>query len=100
MSVLPRDRDPQESAAHGGYPREAVLKAERWAWAGEVVEGHAEFSFDGIAFWRRDRAGALHVAAHLEVPARGWWHRPTCNCPLCRARAVSAPTPREALESA
>jgi hypothetical protein len=31
-----------------------VAKAERWAWAGEVLAGRAEFFFDGISFWRQE----------------------------------------------
>jgi hypothetical protein len=68
-----------------GYSRDEVLGAERWASAGKVTEGHAEFSFDGIDFWGRGKKIESRVLAGSQTPAQGWWHRPACNCELCQA---------------
>jgi hypothetical protein len=69
------------------YGRDQVLGAERWAWAGSgSSRGHrAEFFYDGFEFWRQLRSGERRVVSRLDVPATGWWHKPDCNCHLCRA---------------
>jgi hypothetical protein len=68
------------------YTRDQVANAERWAWAGEVLAGRAEFFFDGISFWRQDAYTATRTIAAGEAPRRGWWHMSACDCRLCRAR--------------
>jgi hypothetical protein len=95
-----------------GYSRDQVLDAERWACAGKVTDGHAEFSFDGIDFWLRGKKIESRVLAASQTPAQGWWHRPACNCGLCRAASevldaarpcipatVGSASPQEAAES-
>ena len=41
------------------YTRDQVLGAERWAWAGELTAGRAEYFYDGIEFWRRGKSSDL-----------------------------------------
>jgi hypothetical protein len=72
-----------------GYSRGQVLSVERWAWAGKVRDGTAEYFYDGIEFWLQSKAGALHALSPRESPPQGWWHRPECDCRLCRAQGVS-----------
>jgi hypothetical protein len=74
------------TATGPGYSREEMLGAERWAWAGDVRSGRAEFCFDGIQLWHQGGSGVGSVARQPDVPARGWWPRPECNCPLCTGR--------------
>jgi hypothetical protein len=66
-----------------------VLGAERWAWAGKLAAGRAEYFYDGLSFWRQDkgseRRAERRMLAEAETPAEGWWHKPECNCGLCRA---------------
>jgi hypothetical protein len=76
------------------YTRDQVLGAERWAWAGKLAAGPAEYLYDGLDFWRRDkgsgRRAERRMLAEAEAPAAGWWHKPECNCGLCRARSAAA----------
>lgn len=76
------------------YTRVQVLGAERWAWAGKLAAGRAEYFYDGIDFWRRDkgseRRSERRMLAEAESPAEGWWHKPECNCGLCRAPSATA----------
>ena len=67
------------------YTRDQVLGAERWAWAGELTAGRAEYFYDGIEFWRRGKSSERRALAEAETPAGGWWHKPECNCGPCRA---------------
>ena len=69
------------------YGRNEVLEAERWAWAGCGHGTRAEFFYDGFEFWRQLRSGERRVISRLDAPAIGWWHKPGCNCRLCRAEA-------------
>ena len=97
IGLRAEERDPRETDEHGGYTLRQVLEAERWAWAGEVVGQRAEFFYDGIEFWRRGRSGGPRPAARLETPAEGWWHKPSCRCPLCREQSARlAAKPQEA----
>jgi hypothetical protein len=68
----------------GRYPIDEVLKAERWAWAGEFRGKRAQFFFDGIDFWERLHSGQRRTISRLDAPAHGWWHRPECNCAVCQ----------------
>ena len=68
------------------YSRDAVVRAERWAWAGERRGRRAEFFYDGFEFWRQVRTGQRQAVSRLDAPASDWRHRPDCNCPLCVAR--------------
>ncbi len=70
---------------HVLYTRNQIHDAERFAWAGTDVAGEPQFFFDGISFWRRDGDGGTERVLADEVPDTGWWHRPRCNCPLCRS---------------
>ena len=80
--------DPPAPAEPGRlYGRNEVLGAERWAWAGSGHGGRAEFFYDGFEFWRQLRSGERRVVSRLDVPATGWWHKPGCNCRLCRVEA-------------
>ena len=56
-----RASEQTRDAGHG-YTRDQVADAERWAWAGRVIAGRAEYCFDGISFWRQD--GIRHDARH------------------------------------
>jgi hypothetical protein len=69
------------------YGRNEMLEAERWAWAGRGRGSRAEFFYDGFEFWRQLRSGERRVVARTDAPATGWWHKPGCNCRLCRAEA-------------
>ena len=75
------------------YTRGQVLGAERWAWAGKLTGGRAEYFYDGIVFWRRDkgseRRSERRMLAEAEAPAEGWWHKPECNCGLCPAPSAT-----------
>ena len=62
-----------------------MLRAERWAWAGKLTAGRAEYFYDGIEFWRRGTSSQRRAPVEAETPADGWWHKPECNCGLCRA---------------
>ena len=80
------------SPLHDGthtYTRDQVLGAERWAWAGELTVGRAEYFYDGIEFWRRGKSSERRVLADAETPADGWWHKPDCNCGPCRAPSAT-----------
>jgi hypothetical protein len=66
-----------------------VLEAERWAWAGELTGGRAEYFYDGIDFWRRGKSSERRAPAEAETPADGWWHKPECNCGLCLAPSAT-----------
>lgn len=79
--------DPPRPVERAGYSRDDVLRADRWAWAGELRGRRAEFFYDGLEFWRQLRGGERQAASRLDAPADGWWHKPACNCPLCRACA-------------
>ena len=87
MTASWRYVDPATPADGPRYSRDEVLRADRWAWAGELRGKRAEFFYDGFEFWRQLRSGERQAASRLDVPADGWWHKPACNCPLCRARA-------------
>ena len=82
---------PAQSEAGRLYGRNEVLGVERWAWAGSGHGGRAEFFYDGFEFWWQLRSGERRVVSQLDAPATGWWHKPGCNCRLCRvdARASS-----------
>ena len=69
------------------YSRDEVLRADRWAWAGEAQGRRAGFFYDGFEFWRQLRGGERQAVSRLDAPVDGWWHKPACNCPLCRASA-------------
>ena len=83
-------RDPIEPLQGGLYSRDEVMRVERWSWAGAVIGGHAEYVYDGIAFWRRLRDGVHCRIRQVDAPSRGWRHRPTCNCPLCTEHVAKA----------
>jgi hypothetical protein len=68
------------------YGRNDVLAADRWAWAGNGDGSRAEFFYDGFEFWRQLHSGERQVISRLDAPANGWWHKPGCNCRLCRAK--------------
>ena len=72
------------------YTRDQVLGAERWAWAGKLTAGRAEYFYDGIEFWRGGQEQRASGAGDAETPAEGWWHKPECNCGLCRAPSDTA----------
>ncbi len=72
------------------YTRDQVLGAERWAWAGELTAGRAEYFYDGIEFWLRGKSSERRAPADAETPAEGWWHKLECNCGLCRAPSDTA----------
>jgi hypothetical protein len=72
------------------YTRDQVLTAERWAWAGRLTAGRAEYFYDGIELWRRSKGSERRALADAETPANGWWHKPECNCGLCRAPSETA----------
>ena len=72
------------------YTRGQVLGAERWAWAGELTAGRAEYFYDGIEFWLRSKSSQRRAPAEAETPTEGWWHKPECNCGLCRAPSDAA----------
>ena len=74
----------------GRYRVQEVLEAERWAWAGEIRGARAEFFYDGIDFWQQLPSGERRAISRLDIPARGWWHRPQCNCALCQDHVPSA----------
>jgi hypothetical protein len=67
------------------YGRNDMLEVERWAWAGIGRDGRAEFFYDGLEVWRQLRGGERRAVSPLDAPATGWWHKPDCNCRLCRA---------------
>jgi hypothetical protein len=76
--------DPAPPAAGDGrFTRAAVAGAERWAWAGEFRGRRAEFFYDGFEFWHQLRSGERWAVPPSDAPTDGWWHRPSCNCPLC-----------------
>ena len=79
-----RATEQMRDAGHG-YTRDQVADAERWAWAGNVIAGRAEFCFDGIGFWRQDGIDTTRAIAPAEAPRWGWWHGSTCSCTLCRS---------------
>ena len=66
-----------------------MLGAERWAWAGKLTAGRAEYFYDGIEFWRRGKSSERQALAEAETPADGWWHKPECNCGLCLAPSAT-----------
>ena len=72
------------------YTRDQVLGAERWAWAGMLTGGRAEYFYDGIDLWRRSKSSERRALADAEAPAEGWWHKPECNCGLCKAASETA----------
>jgi len=72
------------------YTIDQVLGAERLAWAGELTAGRAEYFYDGIEFWLRSKSSGRRASAEAETPAEGWWHKPECNCGLCRAPSETA----------
>ncbi len=86
--------DPPAPDAGPLHGRDEVLAAERWAWAGNGRGRRAAFFFDGFDFWRQLRSGERQAIPAVDAPARGWWHKPACNCPLCAAR-LSTARPRE-----
>ena len=59
----------------------------------------AEFFYDGFDFWRQLRSGERQAVSRLDAPARGWWHKPACNCPLCVARHSTTPSREPAGEA-
>ena len=80
-----------------------MLGAERWAWAGKLTAGRAEYFYDGIGFWLQGKGSERRAPVKAETPAKGWWHTPECNCGLCRASRASKDTveqgmPTEAVE--
>jgi hypothetical protein len=72
--------DSPKEASELRYSLNDVLTAERPAWAEH--EGVA-FHFDGICIWEQ-REGRWSSPTSDTVPQVGWWHRGSCNCPLCR----------------
>lgn len=83
-----RASEQARDAGHG-YTRDQVADVERWAWAGKVIAGRAEFCFDGISFWRQVGIGTTRAVAAVEAPRRGWWHASTCTCTLCTTACCS-----------
>ena len=76
------------------FTRDQVLAAGRRAWAGNPASERAKYFYDGIEFWRRGKGSKRRVLAGAATPAAGWWHKPECNCGLCRApSATSAAAP-------
>lgn len=99
MTADSRCVDPVAPPPEGGrYDRDAILKADRWAWAGEVTRQRAAFFYDGFDFWNQLRSGERHAVFRTEAPASGWWHKPACNCPLCTGRTADRGAPRSAAE--
>ena len=90
--------DPTPPLQGGRYDCAEVLKADRWAWAGEVTGKRAGFFYDGFDFWRRLRGGRRQAVSRLDAPASGWWHKPACNCPLCSGRAANSTARQGAAE--
>jgi hypothetical protein len=86
---LRRFRDQARDPGHD-YTRVQVADLERWAWAGRVVAGRAQFFFDGISFWRQEGSNAVRTIAAEETPHRGWWHGVACTCALCRTVCPSS----------
>jgi hypothetical protein len=79
--------DPPPAEPGRFYDLDEVLEAERWAWAGDGHGRRADFFYDGFEFWRQLRSGERRAVSRLDAPASGWWHKPSCNCRLCRAKA-------------
>ncbi len=79
--------DPRAPVEGARYGLDEVLRADRWAWAGELRGRRAEFFYDGFEFWRQLRSGERQAVSRPDAPSDGWWHKPACNCPLCRAGA-------------
>ena len=88
--------DPPPPEGRPRYAREAVTGAERRAWAGEHRGRRAAFFYDGIEFWRQLGSGERRAVSPLDVPARGWWHRPECNCALCQDHVPAGQAKRTA----
>ena len=82
----------------GRYDRDAVLKADRWAWAGEVTRERAAFFYDGFDFWNQLRSGERQSVFRSDAPGNGWWHKSACNCPLCTRRTTDSSAPQGAVE--
>jgi hypothetical protein len=70
----------------GHYTLSQVIATERQAWA-STTGSRADFFFDGIIFWRLTLT-RRRVADPKELPLEGWWHKTTCNCPLCLSRDI------------
>ena len=79
--------DPPEPAEPGClHGRDEVLEVERWAWAGKVIGRRAEYFYDGFDFWRQQHSGERRMVRAVDAPPSSWWHKPACNCRLCRGR--------------
>ena len=67
------------------YTRDQMLEAERWAWAGKLTAGRASTSTTASGSGCRSKGTERRAPVEAETPAEGWWHKPECNCGLCRA---------------
>ncbi len=72
---------------HGPYSREQITAAGRPATCEPLSPGEDHYRYDGINFWRMHGEHSL-LASAGDAPASGWWHRDSCNCPLCRGETT------------
>ena len=69
-----RDRRSEVSPLNEGthtYTRDQVLGAERWAWAGKLTAGRAEYFYDGIEFWLQEQGQRASGAGGRRDSGRG-----------------------------